>query len=67
MTWTYHAVTPYPFNAMGLFMDMEKMLGDDFSTGMTNLKKIVEAKPVPLPAPSTVTDTTIATPLPVAN
>jgi Polyketide cyclase / dehydrase and lipid transport. len=67
MTWTYHAITPYPFNAMGLFMNMEEMLGKDFSTGMTNLKKIVESMPAPLPAPTTVTDTTTATPPPVAN
>lgn len=67
MTWTYHSVTPYPFNAMGLFMNMEEMLGKDFSTGMTNLKKIVESKPAALPTTSTVTDTTTATPPPVNN
>jgi hypothetical protein len=67
MTWTFHSVTPYPFNAMGLFWNMEEMLNKDFTMGMTNLKKIVEAKPAPLPAPAIVTDTTTTTPPPVAN
>jgi hypothetical protein len=28
-----------------LFMDCEKMCGDQFEIGLANLKKIVEAKP----------------------
>jgi hypothetical protein len=33
---------PYPFNLMRLFMDMEKAVGDDFSTGLSNLKTVLE-------------------------
>lgn len=32
----------YPFNLMGLFMNMEKMIGDDFQTGFNNLKTVLE-------------------------
>jgi hypothetical protein len=33
---------PYPFNLMLLFMNMDKMIGDDLSTGLTNLKTLLE-------------------------
>ena len=29
---------------MGLFMDMDKMLGDDFARGLENLQPLAEAK-----------------------
>lgn len=40
--WHFHSPMPYPFNTMQLFMDMDKMIGDDFMTGLTNLKEILE-------------------------
>jgi hypothetical protein len=40
--WSFHAVSPYPFNLMHVFMDFEKMIGDDLLTGLTNLKKKIE-------------------------
>lgn len=32
----------YPFNVMLLFAEMDKSMGDDFSKGLQNLKKIME-------------------------
>ena len=42
--WGFNAKTPYPFNIMLLFFDVEKMIGKDFETGLANLKKILEKK-----------------------
>jgi hypothetical protein len=44
VTWTFEGSTPYPFNLMLLFMDMDKMIGKDFETGLNNLKVILEKK-----------------------
>jgi len=44
VTWTFEGSTPYPFNLMLLFMDMDKMIGKDFETGLNNLKVILENK-----------------------
>jgi hypothetical protein len=40
--WAFHGRMAYPFNLMGLFMNMEKMIGDDFQTGLNNLKTVLE-------------------------
>jgi len=32
----------YPMNLMFLFMDFDKMLGDDLQTGLDNLKTVLE-------------------------
>jgi Polyketide cyclase / dehydrase and lipid transport len=42
VTWGFDSKMAYPMNIMKLFMDMEKMVGDDFSTGLTNLKAVME-------------------------
>ena len=42
VTWAFDSKMPYPFNLMKLFMNMEKAIGDDFSTGLTNLKAVLE-------------------------
>jgi len=42
--WGFNAKTPYPFNIMLLFFDVEKMIGKDFETGLASLKKILEKK-----------------------
>jgi hypothetical protein len=42
VAWSFKGSMSYPFNIMHLFMDMEKSVGDDFSTGLGNLKKIME-------------------------
>jgi len=40
--WAFHGRMAYPFNLMGLFMNMEKMIGDDFQTGLDKLKTVME-------------------------
>lgn len=40
--WGFDSKMAYPMNIMQLFMDMDKMIGDDFSTGLSNLKGKVE-------------------------
>jgi hypothetical protein len=40
--WGFTSSMHYPMNIMLLFMDMEKMIGNDFSIGLTNLKKVLE-------------------------
>jgi uncharacterized protein YndB with AHSA1/START domain len=40
--WGYNGKMNYPMNIMMAFMDIEEMLGDDFSTGLSNLKAIME-------------------------
>lgn len=42
VTWSFHGTTPYPFNIMLLFMDMDAMLGKDLEGGLKNLKKVLE-------------------------
>ncbi|MES2139918.1 MAG: SRPBCC family protein [Bacteroidota bacterium] len=40
--WGFDGKMNYPMNFMLLFMDMEKMLGKDLETGLSNLKKVLE-------------------------
>ena len=40
--WGFEGSMNYPMNAMKLFMNMEKAIGNDFSTGLNNLKTIME-------------------------
>ena len=42
VTWAFASKMPYPFNLMKLFVNMEKAIGDDFSTGLSNLKTVLE-------------------------
>jgi hypothetical protein len=42
VTWGMSSSMKYPMNIMLLFMNMERMIGDDFSTGLNNLKNILE-------------------------
>lgn len=42
VAWGFEGNTPYPFNFMCLFMDMDKMIGDDLQTGLDNLKEVME-------------------------
>lgn len=43
VTWGFHGITPYPWNVMLLFMDMDEMLGKDLEGGLNNLKKVLES------------------------
>jgi hypothetical protein len=40
--WAFKGKMNYPFNLMGLFMNVESMIGDDFQTGLNNLKTVLE-------------------------
>lgn len=40
--WSMDSHFPFPWNVLGMFTDMDKMLGTDFETGLSNLKKLCE-------------------------
>lgn len=40
--WGFNGHMNYPSNLMLLFMDFEKMIGDDLQTGLTRLKGVLE-------------------------
>jgi hypothetical protein len=40
--WGFSGHMKYPMNLMLLFMNMEKMIGNDLQTGLTNLKNALE-------------------------
>lgn len=42
VTWGMEGSTPRPYNVMGLFMNMEEMVGNDYEQGLVNLKERVE-------------------------
>jgi uncharacterized membrane protein len=42
VVWNMSGNMPYPFNLMGLFMNMDEEIGKDFETGLSNLKTILE-------------------------
>lgn len=42
--WSIEGKTPYPFNFLTLFMDMDEMMGSDLEQGLENLKKVMESK-----------------------
>jgi hypothetical protein len=44
VTWTMSGETPYPFNLLSLFIDMDEELGPDLEKGLKNLKKILESE-----------------------
>ena len=43
--WSMEGKNAFIGKIMGLFMNMEKMIGDQFSQGLSDLTKIVEKKP----------------------
>jgi hypothetical protein len=40
--WGFKGATPYPFNIMNLFINMDEAVGKDFMTGLSNLKTVLE-------------------------
>ncbi len=42
VTWGFESKMNYPMNLMKLFMNMNKAIGNDFSTGLGNLKAVLE-------------------------
>jgi hypothetical protein len=43
VTWAMSGPTPFIAKVMGLFFDMDSMIGTDFETGLANLKARAEA------------------------
>jgi carbon monoxide dehydrogenase subunit G len=42
VTWALHGPAPYISKVMSVFVDMDRMVGKDFETGLTNLKAVAE-------------------------
>jgi hypothetical protein len=42
VTWTMTGRTPFIGKIMHVFMDMDRMVGGDFDTGLANLKRVAE-------------------------
>jgi len=42
VTWTMSGPTPYLFKIVHVFIDMDRMVGKDFETGLANLKGLAE-------------------------
>jgi uncharacterized protein YndB with AHSA1/START domain len=45
VTWAMQSKKPFIGKVFGMFVDCEKMCGDQFNEGLANLKKVVEAAP----------------------
>lgn len=43
LTWAMFGASPFMSKVMGVFMDMDKMVGKDFEAGLESLKKNAEA------------------------
>ncbi|GGC68244.1 SRPBCC family protein [Undibacterium terreum] len=42
VTWAMHGPSPYISKLMGLFFNMDQIIGKDFETGLVNLKAVTE-------------------------
>jgi hypothetical protein len=42
VTWGFESKMKYPMNLMLIFMNMERAVGNDLSTGLANLKQLLE-------------------------
>jgi uncharacterized protein YndB with AHSA1/START domain len=42
LTWAMHGPQPFMFKVMGIFMNMDQMIGKDFEAGLANLKTLAE-------------------------
>lgn len=42
VTWAMHGPCPFNSKLMGVFVDMDKMIGTDFEAGLARLKAIAE-------------------------
>jgi hypothetical protein len=43
VTWSMEGTNPYMMKVMGIFMNMDKMVGKDFEKGLASLKRVAEA------------------------
>ena len=42
VTWAMYGPSPFMMKLMGTFMNMDRMIGDDFAVGLANLKAVAE-------------------------
>lgn len=42
VSWAMHGSSPFMFRVMGVFMDMDAMIGKDFEHGLRNLRDLTE-------------------------
>ncbi len=42
ITWGFNSEMPYPFNLMKLFMNLDKMMDEDWNLGLSRLKNLCE-------------------------
>jgi hypothetical protein len=42
VTWAMHGPSPYMSKVIGIFFNMDTMIGKEFETGLANLKTIAE-------------------------
>ena len=42
VTWAMYGPSPFMMKVMGIFMNMDKMIGDDFAVGLQSLKAVAE-------------------------
>jgi hypothetical protein len=47
VTWALDCKCDFGAKAVGLFINMDKMIGNDFEAGLANLKKVVESQGTP--------------------
>jgi uncharacterized protein YndB with AHSA1/START domain len=43
VTWAIHGPSPYTAKVMGIFINMDSMIGKDFEAGLANLKTVAES------------------------
>jgi carbon monoxide dehydrogenase subunit G len=44
LTWSMHGNSPFMSKVFGVFVNMDRLIGKDFETGLANLKRIAEAQ-----------------------
>jgi uncharacterized protein YndB with AHSA1/START domain len=60
VTWTMEGNNDFMAKAMGVFMNMDQMVGGDFEKGLAALKEVAEAETAAMPADSAVADSVAA-------
>ena len=50
MTWAMHGHRNFVFKLMGIFMNMDRLIGADFERGLAKLKSVAETEPASQPA-----------------
>ncbi len=46
VTWAMHGPVAFPVKVMGIFINMDNMIGKEFEAGLANLKTLAEKKQI---------------------